>query len=140
VREIFEEQIKQMSDEALMEIYINPSQYQEEYINIVTKELQFRNIELTEFAEAKVKNEKEYFIIEKEVPGDTTFLVIGYISALAGGLLAIIMGYYYSTAKQESNSDDKVYVYDKNTRELGTGMVIVGIIAIIYYLSTYLPG
>ena len=79
-------------------------------------------------------------VTEKEVSGDATYIILGYISALAGGVLAIIMGYYYSNAKQDNNSDDRIYVYNKNTRELGVGMMINGIIALLYYLTTLLPG
>jgi hypothetical protein len=138
--ELFPEKIKQKSDEALIKIYLDSNQYQEEFISALINELQNRKIDLTAFTQTKESNEKKYIIIEKEVPGDTIFIILGYVSALAGGLLAIIMGYHYSNTKHKSNSEEKHYVYDKNTRELGTGMLIIGIIAMIYYLTRSLTG
>lgn len=136
----FQEQIGNKSNDELLKIYSDYDQYQDEYIEIVSKELDKRNVD---FSNLKLRRlHKEAFIaeqLEKGKPGDPVFITLGFVSALFGGLIGIISGYVYCKSRNKELGDGSHYYYDLKTRNLGTGMMILGIsvlvISILYTIT-----
>ena len=137
----FQNKIQEKTDKELIEIYIHSDQYQQAFVDFALNELKQRNIDLSAYAHIKTREEiKPIQFAGKEIAGDSVYIIIGYVSALLGGILSIIMGYYYSNSRHKIEGSKEYYVYDKNTRELGAGMMIIGCIAVVFYLTGFLPG
>ena len=129
----FTELIKTKSTDDLINIYVHPWNYQEEYVSLAEKELLSRNVDLS-----GIEKEKEYQaeVLDEALstgrPGNKYVIILGFISAILGGFLGIIIGLVYSTSKHKIDLPDKYYVYDQQTRDKGTIMVAIGIIVIIF--------
>lgn len=119
----FREQVKTKTDQELVDIYINQDGYQQNFVSAAIDELQLRKINIGELQ--KEKELKEIKNLEKTFsgkPGNSTWIILAFISAFLGGLLGIIAGYIYSQSKKDGN-----YVYDVQTRKYGTIMFVVGL-------------
>lgn len=131
----FNSQIKQKTNEELTEIFINPGNYNPEFATLAEKELVLRNVDLDLFKhkrqEVKQIAEKRF---EKEKPGSPMYILICFILAVFGGFIAIYAGYIYSQSKQKNSEGKEFYVYDAQTRQLGTIMMWVGIAVLLYLL------
>jgi hypothetical protein len=64
------------------------------------------------------------------------WLVAGYIFALLGGLIGLILGAYLSSAKTVVNGQ-KIHKYKKSTRNQGIVIIVVSILTWIIYMSIY---
>ena len=131
----FQNEIENKSDDELLKIYRDFDQYQEEYIEIVAKELDRRGVD---FSNLKLQRQhKEAFIaeqLEKGKPGDPVYITLGFIFAFFGGLIGIIAGYVYCRSKNKELGDGTHYYYDLKTRNLGTGMMLLGISVLVISL------
>lgn len=136
----FQEQVELKSNDELLKIYTDYDQYQDDYIDIVSKELDKRKVD---FSNLKLRRQhKEAFIaeqLEKGKPGDPIFIALGFVFALFGGLIGIVAGYVYCKSRNKELGDGRHYYYDLKTRNLGTGMMILGIsvlvISILYKIT-----
>jgi|SRR6266498_2198038 len=136
----FQNNIENKSDEELLKIYSDFDQYQDGHIELVSKELDRRQVD---FSNLKLRRQhKEAFIaeqLEKGKPGDPVFITLGFISALFGGLIGIVAGYIYCQSRNKELGDGTHYYYDLKTRNFGTGMMILGIsvlvIGVVYKLT-----
>ena len=81
-------------------------------------------------------NEKRIEDLKVPDPPQTGWIIIGYICALAGGLLGIFIGWYLSTFKKTLPNGERVYEYTDRDRKHGRRIFYIGIvvltIAIIY--------
>lgn len=128
----FQSQIKIKTDDELLNIYRDFDQYQDNYLEIVSKELETRGIDFTNLKLRK-QHKEEFMLeqLEKGKPGDPVFITLGFISALLGGILGIIAGYVYSQSKNKDWGDGTYYYYDLRTRNFGTGMMLLGLFVLI---------
>jgi hypothetical protein len=119
----FKEQLKDKTDQELIDIYLNQDGFQDNFVSAAIDELELRKINIGELQ--KEKELKEIRSLEKKFsgrPGNSTWIAISFISAFLGGVIGIIAGYIYSQSKKDGD-----YVYDKQTRKYGTIMFIVGL-------------
>ncbi|MFN6943330.1 MAG: hypothetical protein ACK4ND_00170 [Cytophagaceae bacterium] len=56
------------------------------------------------------------------------WIIIGYLLAVAGGIIGIFIGYYLWTLKKTLPTGEKVYVYNEENRKDGKNIFIIGII------------
>jgi len=129
----FQDQVTSKSTEDLLDIYSNGDQYQEEYVRLIQNELAKREVDLTTYN--LKKQHKEIFmkkLAENGKAGDPVFIALGFISALLGGVLGIAAGYIYSQTKSKELGDGTHYYYDEKTRKLGSGMMVLGIVVLIF--------
>lgn len=131
----FQKRIENNSDEQLLHIYSNFDQYQDEYIDIVSKELDRRGVDFTNL-KLRRRHKEEFMLaqLEKGKPGNPVYVTMGFVSALFGGILGIIAGYVYSQSKNKEWGDGTHYYYNLKTRNLGTGMMLLGIVVLIISL------
>lgn len=131
----FTSQIKQKTNEDLTEIFINSGNYSPEFVALAEKELVFRNVNPDLF---KQKQQEVKQIagkrFENERPGSPLYILICFIMAVFGGFIAIYAGYIYSQSKQKNAEGQEFYVYDAQTRQLGTIMMWVGIAVLLFFL------
>jgi uncharacterized membrane protein len=128
----FKKQIAAKGDEELLHIFANADEYQKDYVDVVSNELNKRNINTDSIKIQRQHKEKftqEQF--EKGKEGNEIYIAIGFITAFLGGLIGIIAGYVYSQSKRKDNSGTEYYAYNKQTRNKGRIMMIVGFFALV---------
>jgi hypothetical protein len=142
MNENFASQISEKTDKELLDIFKQPEEYQTAYIELVEKELQKRElnhgqikIEIDRIKSENVhRNEISDELIKEGEPGDQAYITLGFISALLGGFLGIIAGYIYTNSKRTSLSGAKYHTYNKRTRDLGSAMMIIGLVVLVFSL------
>lgn len=137
----FETIIKAKSDEELTDIFINPSDYQIEFIELVQQELVNRKIPI----EALLKLQKEQSKIDDEVlemgeQGSQFWIVFAFIASIFWGIYGIFAGYNYAYSKRKTKNGKEYYVYNESTRKYGKWMLIVSstILGLALYLRFFL--
>jgi hypothetical protein len=128
----FQKQIESKTDDQLLEIYLNSDEFQSAFVELAQKELQNRKIDLSGY-EIRKQHRIAYYseLYEKGRPGNPVYIIFGFIFSLLGGILGIIGGYTYSQSKNKEFGDGSYYVYDTKTRNLGIGMMAIGIASMV---------
>jgi|GEM_PF-1361843 len=128
--------ISSKTNEELIEIYLKPENYQAHFVDLVIQELNNRNVDLSSY-QLKKRHREDFYRNKYESgrPGNPTYITIGFISAMLGGLLGIYAGYVYSRSKHKYIGDGDYYVYDEKTRELGNYMMALGIVILLLVLG-----
>lgn len=134
----FTRQIKQKTNEELTEIFINASNYNPDFVALAEQELTARNINLDlpkqQRQEFKQTLNKQF---EKEKSGSPLYIFLCFVLALFGGFIAIYAGYIYSQSKQKDETGKEFYVYNAQTRQLGTIMMWLGIAVLLFVLLKF---
>ena len=127
----FKEQVETKTDQELIDIYINPDDFQESFVTAATEELNRRNVSLDQFKQKREQEEKiKKEQLEKGIQGDSLYMTLAFISAFLGGLIGIIAGYVYSQSKKDGH-----YVYNEKTRKQGKVMLAIGILVLLATLA-----
>ena len=132
----FKEQVTAKTDEELKDIYINSDDYQDAFVKAVSEEMLNRKISVDAFRPAKdqkAKSIQEQFEMGRE--GNKFFIGICFVSALLGGIIGIVAGLIYNLSMHKNGKGTKYYVYDKQTRQWGRAMVIVGMVVLLLTLA-----
>ncbi|MGN6214384.1 hypothetical protein [Parafilimonas sp.] len=134
----FTRQIKQKTNEELTEIFINASNYNPDFVALAEQELTARNINLDlpkqQRQEFKQTLNKQF---EKEKSGSPLYIFLCFVLALFGGFIAIYAGYIYSRSKQKDETGKEFYVYNAQTRQLGSIMMWLGIAVLLFVLLKF---
>lgn len=137
----FEEQIKKKTDSELTEIFINESNYQKEFIELVKIEIINRNLPIDSIIELRKKNNQ---IIEETLSqgeqGSPVWIAIGFIAPIVvglistfGGIFSIFLGYSYAYSKKKKN-EKEFFVYNESTRKYGRYMFFIYSSIIVFEL------
>lgn len=139
--ESFKQTIKSKTDAQLLEISLNKSDYQKQFIEIVDEEIAIRGLNAPSIVaienETDINNNNQ-FVCEEH--GNKTWIAIWFIIAFLGGLLSIIAGYTYAFSKKINSNGDKFYTYDKETRDSGKLILIIGVIVLILVIFYKISG
>lgn len=128
----FQEQILNKTDQELLDIYSNPGEYQEKFVDLAHQELIKRNVPLEKHRKQKEsKSNQSNRLLEQGRKGNELYIALGFIFAALGGLIGIIAGYTYSQSKHDGHSGERYYVYNKQTRDAGRIMMILGIVVLL---------
>ena len=65
----------------------------------------------------------------------TPFIVVGYIAALLGGLIAVAIGWYINTAKRTLPNGERVYVYRASDRRHAARIFSLGILIFLGWFA-----
>jgi hypothetical protein len=134
----FQNQIESKTEEELLEIYLHSDQYQSEFAELVEQELTGRKVDLSSYKLRKEHRIAYYTELYKDGrPGNTVYIILGFVSALLGGFLGIWTGYVFSQSKHKEFGDGSFYVYDQKTRNMGIGMMALGIMAFMIELVMF---
>ena len=126
----FKEQVVSKTDQELIAIFINPQDYQKNFIQIVNEELTRRNVNLKNYQQEKDRKQKiTNETLERGRPGDPFYITLGFICAFLGGFAGVIVGYIYSQSKDKTAS--QYYVYNEETRKKGIIMMFIGFFVFI---------
>ncbi|MDZ4810280.1 MAG: hypothetical protein SGI96_18735 [Bacteroidota bacterium] len=120
------------TEQELIDIYINPDEYQRAFVNAAEEELRKRDVNLALYNQTKAQKQlirkKE---LEKGKPGDPVYIILAFISSFLGGSIGIVAGYVYSQSKNE----ERFYVYNEETRIKGKIMLATGILVLLATLG-----
>lgn len=131
----FEEQIKSKTNNELTEIYINPKEYNLDFVKLAELELTKRNVDLDLSKEAKKETSKlGNTNLAKGKQGSPLYIFICFVLAFMGGVLGIFAGYIYNQSKTTNLEGEKFYVYNEDTRKWGKMIMWVGSIFFLFYL------
>ena len=115
------------SNEELIDILANFDEWSKTDYLLAKKILQEKDIKFTdeEIQNFRIKKIEQ---LKQAVSGRKTWIIIGFMTAIIGGVLGIWMGIHYYNFKKRIVTGERVYAYDNNTRKLGKRMFTIGII------------
>jgi hypothetical protein len=121
------------SNEELIEVIEKSDEWNRFDIELASKLLKERGIEINEEQINKIKIQR---IIELSKPeeGQKIYIIIGYVCALFGGLLGLFIGWYLLTYKKTLPNGNRIYAYSVNDRKHGSRILIVSAIFIIAWI------
>ena len=127
------------SDEELMEVITKSDEWSPFDFVLARKILADRGKPVSDETVAAISQKR---IADLKAPDEpqTSWIIIGYICALAGGLLGIFIGWFLTTYKKTLPNGERVYEYNENDRKQGRRIFYIGIvvltIAVTYKLSS----
>lgn len=121
------------TNEELHDIISKPDEWNEFDFLLAQKILQDRGISIDQ---AKIKKLKDERIRELAKPDEKgrVWIVIGYFSAMLGGILGILIGWHLSTFKKTLPNGQKVFGYTTTDRSHGNRILILGIAMLAFWI------
>ena len=87
------------------------------------------------FGKPNVSIKKQRIIeLSKPEEGQNSYIIIGYICAILGGLLGLFIGWHLLTYKKTLPNGSQVYAYSENDRKQGNRIVILGGIFLVLWI------
>lgn len=123
------------TDQELVEILAKADEWGSFDYQLARKILKERGVEINEqiVADLKTKRIEE---LTNPAPPQNSWIIVGYIFALAGGVLGAFIGWYLSTSKKTLPNGERVYDYNDNDRKQGKRIfylsILVFALSIIY--------
>ena len=74
-------------------------------------------------------------LLSKPEENQKPWIITGYVFALLGGFLGIIIGYLLWTSKKTLPNGQKVYTYNQNDRKHGKNIFFIGLIIIPFAIA-----
>jgi len=115
------------SDEELMEIIATADEWSAFDNQLARKILADRGKPVTDKVLLEL-NEKRIDELKEPEPPQTTWIIVGYMAALIGGLLGIFIGWYLATYKKTLPNGERVYGYSIHDRQQGLRIFFLSII------------
>lgn len=142
LEEIAENQINQVvsdyylfsfSDEELYDIILKQDEWNEFDYSLSKKILADRGKSIDLDLLKSLKNQRLEDLAKPE-ENQKTWIISGYIFALLGGLLGIIIGFVLMTSKKTLPNGKLVYSYNEKDRIQGKTMFYIGLIMLPFYI------
>lgn len=118
------------SDEELKEIVEKQDEWSSLDFLLAKKILKERGIEVN-VGQIQMLKEKRLEALAEPEESPKVLIVAGYILAVVGGLIAIIIGAYLRTHKKTLPNGERVFGYAASDRAHGERILIIGILALI---------
>ena len=126
--------LQSFTDRELMEVLVRPDEWSaddavwaQQLLRQRGKPVSSEAIEL--LRKARVDD------LRAEEPAQTPWLFLGYVLALLGGLLGIIIGWYINTSKKTLPNGERVSVYGPQDRKHGARIFILGLVMLVLWLA-----
>ena len=89
------------------------------------------------FTDEELEQFKKISLQEQRAPqkAKTSWIIVGFISALLGGFLGLIIGWNYYMGYKELPNGEIVYLYDSSTRKKGKAMVIIALSVLVLIIA-----
>ena len=112
------------SNDELQEIINKPGEWSRQDFLLAKNLLNERGVSITE---EKINTIRDTRTKEMGMPekGNTAWIILGYILALLGGVMSLIIGLPYLVAKKTLPDGSRVYAYDQGTRNHGKAISIL---------------
>jgi hypothetical protein len=120
------------SDEELYEILLKSDEWSELDNKLAVQILQKRG-KAVDTEMLNVLKKERLQVLAKPEESQTPWIIIGYITAILGGLIGIAIGYSIWKAKKTLPNGQSVYSYNENDRREGKRIFILGLILLPIY-------
>ncbi len=131
----FAGQMNLKSNNELVEIYTNPGDYQSDFVELARQEIIKRNIPIDALEQIKIKKEEiETHTLAIGKQGNPVYLTLICLSAIGGGIPAIIGGYIYACSTHSDVTGENFFVYNETTRKLGKIILYIGVAVLLLTL------
>jgi hypothetical protein len=128
------------TDSELRDVIIKADEWSVFDVVLARKILAERGINMSDTEISRIHEKRVEELKRPEKP-QTTWIIIGYICAFAGGLLAVFIGWYLVTAKKTLPDGKRVYEYDEHDRQQGKYIFYIGItIAVLAFIARIIVG
>jgi hypothetical protein len=117
----------QFSQAELLEIIQKPDEWSKDDFLLAKHILTTRGITITSDQVKELKEQRLEKLSEPE-SGNALWTFIGYVLALGGGVLGILIGWHLMNFKKVLPNGERVYVYTKTARKHGSVIVVLGIV------------
>jgi hypothetical protein len=121
------------SNEELMEVIGKRDEWNEFDYLLAQKILQERGVEINK-TDLQTLAEQRIEHLAAPDKSHRHLIVFGYLSALAGGLLGIFIGWHLSTFKKLLPTGQRIYAFDVKDRTHGNRIVAIGFLSFIAVL------
>lgn len=118
------------TDDELTDIIKNPDEWGEYDYALAQELLKKRGITYTDRDLTSFKQEKLSQLIIAE-PGKPIWIVLGYILAVMGAVLGLVIGYNFMRGNKTLPDGRRVYAYTRATRDHGITMFAIGLVEIV---------
>ncbi|MBP1225518.1 hypothetical protein [Flavobacterium sp. 1355] len=122
------------SDEELIDVIAKSDEWNKFDVSLAKKLLRERGQEITPL---KIEEIKKQRITELSKPekSQSGYIILGYITALLGGLLGVFVGWHLLTYKKVLPDGNRVYVYSENDRKQGNRILVLGLVFFIFWFG-----
>jgi hypothetical protein len=118
------------TDDELMEVLTKADEWSTFDVVLARKLLTERGKNITD-ADIKSINEKRIEDLKAPETGQSTWIIIGYICALMGGVLGLFIGWHLKSYKKTLPTGEKVYGYTENDRRHGKVIFYISIVGFV---------
>ena len=118
------------TDDELMEVLTKADEWSTFDVVLARKLLTERGKNITD-SDIKSINEKRIEDLKTPETGQSTWIIIGYICALMGGVLGLFIGWHLKSYKKTLPTGEKVYGYTENDRWHGRVIFYISIVGVI---------
>jgi len=125
------------SDDELREIVAHRDEWNAFDFLLAQKLLKERGHEINQDELDKLRQNR-IAELSKPEPKQTGAVIAGYIMAVLGGLIGIVIGWYLSTYKRTLPNGDRVYHYSEDDRRHGKRILYLGIFFVAFWILCWL--
>ncbi len=118
------------TDDELMEVLTKADEWSTFDVVLARKLLTERGKNITD-ADIRSINDKRIEDLKAPETGQSTWIIIGYICALMGGVLGLFIGWHLKSYKKTLPTGEKVYGYTENDRWHGRLIFYISIVGFI---------
>lgn len=115
------------TDNELKEVVTKADEWSPFDVVLARKILAERGINISD-SEIQHINEERIEELKKPDKPQTTWIIIGYICAFAGGVFGIFIGWYLATGKKTLPDGERVFEYSESDRRHGKYIFYIGIV------------
>lgn len=118
------------TDDELKDILIKKNEWNEFDVLLSQKILEDRGVEINS---KEIENQRELRDLELQKPegGQTGWIIFGYITALIGGFIGILLGYSLWLSKKKLPNGTKVPAYNDDIRKHGKIIFYLGVVMFV---------
>jgi hypothetical protein len=115
------------TNDELMEVITKADEWSAFDNQLARKIMADRGKSITDEQISRIKEERIEELKAPDAP-QTSWIIIGYISAFLGGLIGIFIGWYLASYKKTLPDGQKVYGYTEHDRKQGQRIFFIGIV------------
>lgn len=123
------------SNEELIDVIKKRDEWGDFNFSLSKKILKERGVDITEDSIKKLQVERINELSKPEDGNETLGKVIGYVSAILGGPLGLMIGYYLLNFKKTLPDGKSVYYYSEELRKHGRIMIFIGLLSSLFWLT-----
>lgn len=122
------------SDEELIDVVSKSDEWNKFDVSLAKKILKEKGKEITPEKIEKIKHQR---ILELSKPdeGQKFYIILGYLTAVLGGLLGVFIGWHLLTHKKTLPNGNRIYAYSENDRKQGNRILIIGGIFLVFWIT-----